>query len=205
MAKKKQLPALKDKPTREGLISEIALMPSTTAASTITRIGSMAVGELDFITLSKELDHQIDALKNGDLSRPESLLLSQAHTLDALFNNLCAHSITNMGKYLSTMETYMRLAFKAQNQCQATLRTLGEIKSPKSVAFVKQANIAQNQQVNNGKPEVMDMPHAEKSKIQQNELLEDNYGQRVDNRAKKETSRADTELETVGAINRPKE
>jgi len=50
---------------------------------------------------------------------------------------------------MGAAESYMRLALRAQNQCQATLRTLGEIKSPKNVAFVKQANIAKNQQVNN--------------------------------------------------------
>ena len=39
---------------------------------------------------------------------------------------------------------------RAQGQCRATLQTLGELKNPRQVAFVKQANIANGyQQVNN--------------------------------------------------------
>jgi len=45
----------------------------------------------------------------------------------------------------------MRLAFKAQAQCRATVETLAEMKNPHPFAFVKQANIANGpQQVNNG-------------------------------------------------------
>lgn len=47
-----------------------------------------------------------------------------------------------MGEYLNATDTYLRLALKAQAQCRATLQTLAEIKNPRPVAFVKQANIA---------------------------------------------------------------
>ena len=57
----------------------------------------------------------------------------------------------NMGDHLGATETYMRLALKAQSQCRATLESLSEIRNPRSVAFVRQANIAAgHQQVNNG-------------------------------------------------------
>ena len=53
-------------------------------------------------------------------------------------------------EYLPAAETYLRLALKAQAQCRATVEALAEIKNPRPVAFVKQANIAQGpQQVNN--------------------------------------------------------
>lgn len=43
------------------------------------------------------------------------------------------------------------MALKAQAQCRATLEALAEIKNPRPVAFVKQANISgEHQQVNNG-------------------------------------------------------
>ena len=46
---------------------------------------------------------------------------------------------------------YKRQALKAQAQCRATLEALAEIKNPRPVAFVKQANISGgHQQVNNG-------------------------------------------------------
>jgi len=44
----------------------------------------------------------------------------------------------------------MRLALRAQSQCRATLETLAVIKNPTTVAYVRQANIANGpQQVNN--------------------------------------------------------
>ena len=92
---------------------------------------------------------------------------------------------------------------KTQNQCQATLRTLGEIKAPKNVAFVKQANIAQNQQVNNNQPKDMVKPRVRKTKNQQNEVLENDDGKRLDGRTEAATERANSGLETVGAVNRP--
>ena len=44
----------------------------------------------------------------------------------------------------------MRLALKAQSQCRATIEALTNIKNPRPVAYVRQANIGQAVQVNNG-------------------------------------------------------
>ena len=53
--------------------------------------------------------------------------------------------------YPDATETHLKLAFKAQSQCRTTLETLAEIKSPRSVAFVRQANTSAGpQQLNNG-------------------------------------------------------
>lgn len=71
--------------------------------------------------------------------------------LNAIFNELARRAANNMGTYLGTTETYLRLALKAQAQSRATVEALAEMKKPHSVAFVKQANIAHGpQQVNNG-------------------------------------------------------
>src|SRR3546814_10396254 len=56
----------------------------------------------------------------------------------------------NIETHLPATEQYMRLALKAQSQARTTIETLAEVKNPKAVAFMKQANIANNQQVNNG-------------------------------------------------------
>ena len=46
---------------------------------------------------------------------------------------------------------YMRLALKAQSQCRSTIEAINEIKNPSSApTFVKQANIGNAVQVNNG-------------------------------------------------------
>ena len=42
------------------------------------------------------------------------------------------------------------MGLKAQSQCRATIEALATIKNPLNVALVNQANIANNQQVNNG-------------------------------------------------------
>ena len=201
--KKKELAAAKNQSSSDTVIAKMGLSPIVNAASTIEVIRRKSYGGLDIACLAKELKNQVAATQQGNLGRSESLLLSQAHTLDALFNTLCERAVSNMGTYLSTTETYMRLALKAQNQCQATLRTLGEIKAPKNVAFVKQANIAQNQQVNNNQPKDMVKPRVRKTKNQQNEVLENDDGKRLDGRAEAATERANSELEAVGAVNRP--
>lgn len=54
-------------------------------------------------------------------------------------------------EYLKQFQAYLGLALKAQAQCRATLEALAEIKNPRPMAFVKQANISGGpQQVNNG-------------------------------------------------------
>lgn len=53
-------------------------------------------------------------------------------------------------QYQKPMESYLRMAMKAQNQCRMTLETLTTVKNP-SVVYARQANIAHGpQQVNNG-------------------------------------------------------
>ena len=98
--------------------------------------------------LVSELSAQCEAATKGDLTRSEALLTSQAHTLDSLFHSLARRA--NGAQYLGQMEAFLRLSLKAQSQCRATIETLAEIKNPRAVAFVTQANIAHGpQQVNN--------------------------------------------------------
>jgi hypothetical protein len=79
------------------------------------------------------------------------MLSAQAHTLDAMFNTLAqkASKAMSSGNVPST-EAYLRMALKAQSQCRTTLEAPAEIKAPRAVAFIRQANIAEKQQVNNG-------------------------------------------------------
>lgn len=77
------------------------------------------------------------------------MLIAQAHTLDGLFAKLASHALTSTD--LSRFVRYMKLALRAQAQSRTTLQTLGEIKSPKQFAYVGQANIGNQVQVNNNK------------------------------------------------------
>ena len=141
-----------------------------------------------------ELRQQSAAIHADDLSRPESMLIAQAHTLDGLFAKLATQALT-VGN-LDGMERYMRLALKAQNQSRATLQTLGELKAPKQIAFVKQANIGNQVQVNNESSSAR--TRARKNKKAPNELLEVEYGERLDSRAAGSASGADQAMAALG-------
>ena len=173
-------------------MAKLLTSPSVQAALTLEQWQSPKVEINSYID---ELSTQIDKVNTGDMKRPEAMLLMQAHTLDGLFNNLAqkAHCQTHMPHY----ETFLRLAFKAQGQCRATLEALAAIKNP-PVIYAKQANISNgHQQINNGVP--APTPQAEKIKNQPNELLEAQHGSTtLDSRTTGATIGKDKAMATVG-------
>lgn len=185
-----------NKPKNDDEIAELLTRPEVRAAATM-RLWQGGLGEIN--ALIKTLSFQIDSVHNGDMKRPESLLLMQAHTLNELFSNLAERAYNQ--EVLNKFDTLLRLALKAQNQCRATLETLATIKNP-PVIYAKQANVTSGpQQINNGIP----ASHARKEpEIKPNELLEHTHGERLDTGTKTTTSGTDTELETVAAVNRGK-
>ena len=169
-------------------VAELLTRPDWRAAATIKLWGC---GEINALTTT--LAKQIDDVHNGNMKRPEAMLLMQAHTLNELFNSLAVQA--HMEKELTKFESFLRLALKAQNQCRSTLETLAAIKNP-PVIYTKQANISNgHQQINNGVPT---SSHAKEIKNQQNELLEQTYGERLDTRTKIEAIGGNSELEAVG-------
>ena len=182
------------------------LRPSLGAAIATQNVYRNAIGGelLGIGELSEELADQCTRVHGGDLKRMESMLVAQAHTLDAMFNRLTAIGMSQ--EYLKQFEVYLRLAFKAQAQARATVEALAEIKNPRPVAFVKQANVGQNIQVNNGTaaPTTGDAPR-ENIKTAQNELLEATHGEYLDARAAGTAGRGDPALATVDAIDRTKD
>lgn len=97
-----------------------------------------------------ELRELVAEVQAGSMKRPEAMLVAQAHALDALFSALSMRSLSNSSAgYLEAADRYLRLALKAQAQAVRTIEALGELKNPRPVTFVRQANVAHNQQVNN--------------------------------------------------------
>lgn len=83
------------------------------------------------------------------------------------------------------------------------METVANIKNPPHVAFVKQANIGHNQQVNNNiSPE--SAWRAGEIKNQQNQLLEEHHGERLDLGTQSQTINENKDLEAVGKVHRPK-
>jgi hypothetical protein len=169
-------------------ISRVLISPEFTAASCM-----QAWEDINrFSGLMAALDDQVKLVHDGNLKRPEAMLLSQAHTLDLLFNKLAqkAHCQSHMPHY----ESFLRLAFKAQGQCRATLETLSAIKNP-PVIFAKQANISNgHQQINNGVP----APHTEENKNHSNELLTELPNATLDTGRTSEAICVNSDLEAVG-------
>ncbi len=105
----------------------------------------------------------------------------------------------NMTTYPETADVFLKLALRAQSQCKATLEALHNIKQPRQVAYVKQANIAAgDQHINNG-----EVVTAEKNVNPPNELLEHEDAERLDFGAAATPGRADKDMETVGVVNWP--
>ncbi|MCS5710436.1 hypothetical protein [Candidatus Berkiella aquae] len=161
------------------------------------------LGSLDFMGAINRLVEEGKRIQDGNLVHVERMLLIQAQTLDAMFNNLACRATTT--NFVEPMEALLRVALKAQSQCRATLETLANIKNPPHIAFVKQANIGHNQQVNNNvKPEPKPVSRAKKIKNQQNQLLEENHGKRLDISSKGKAIKANKKLASLGKINRTK-
>lgn len=150
----------------------------------------------EFIDVFRE---RIRGVVQGEMAYPEAMLASQATTLNALFISLAHRAGRNMGVNMEAAERYMRLALKAQSQSRTTIEAIAEIKNPRQVAFVRQANIAAgNQQVNNG----VAPARAEESQTKPNKLLEIEDGQWVEARPAGKAGAGNSSLEAVEEVHR---
>jgi len=184
--------------TKAQVMAKAALRPSITAAVTLHDVHGQDFPELSLSSLIQELVDQAKTVSAGNMARMEAMLTAQAHTLDALFNKLTRCGLKNIGHYPEAVDRYMRLALRTQAQARATVETLHEMKHPKPVAFVQQANIAHGpQQVNNGQA-----TRTEENSNRPNELMEQTHGERLDGYTPGAATAADTGLEAVGAVHR---
>ena len=164
--------------------------PEVTSARTLQTIE----GNLELQALVDTLTEQTRAVADGELNRAEQMLAAQAHTLDAVFNHLARRALTS--EYMEYLDTYMKLALRAQAQCRATWESVAAVKNPPAV-YAKQANIAQgHQQVNYGVQETAQRPVENQSS--RTKLLEKTNGERLDFGASGTAGKIDTPLETVG-------
>jgi hypothetical protein len=177
-------------------------------ARTITRpeVGSAVVieawsqGTHDVNALANELKAQVDAINAGQMGRAEGLLISQAHTLDAIFVNLMRRAMKQTS--MPHWDAYMRMGMKAQSQCRATLQALADLKNPP--VFAKQANIANGpQQINNGVA-VGPASHAKENQTGSIELLEVSDGERLDTGAQSPASGINSRVAPLAKLDRAK-
>jgi hypothetical protein len=151
--------------------------------------------EVDVVAVHHAMVAVATNAKDGYLGDAETILMAEAVSLNAMFANLAR--LAHATQLVDQFDRYLRLAFKAQNQCRATLETLAMMKNPP--VFAKQANItAGPQQVNNGviNPGVA---RAGISESAPNKLLEA-HGDRLDDLAAGSAGKGDSTMEAVGAI-----
>ena len=187
---------------RERAIARTLLRPSVTGAVTIHRaMRRLAEGEPDFTLtgLIDELSAQCAEASKGNLARPEAMLMTQSHTLDALFHDLTQLAYNNLNQF-DVAERLFRLAFRAQGQSRANIEALGALKNPPMV-FAKQANVTSGpQQVNNSHFQNSTRARARENDLNVSELLEQTSGEWLETGEAGSAGRRDKELETVGTL-----
>jgi len=152
---------------------------------------------LDTQELLKVLRVTAEMVNDGNLARVEWMLHSQATALQSLFARLVERGMKS--DLLPHFESFMRLALRAQAQSTRTLEVLATVKNPP--VFAKQANIAQQQQVNNG-PAVPAVTRARNPAPAQSKLLETLPDERLEFGTQGAASGADSQLATVGTVKR---
>lgn len=193
-------------PTPEQALREVARLitaPEFAAARVIRaaeRTGGYG-GQLGTPELVGCLRALAGNVNGGDLGQAEAMLFNQAAALQSLFSRLVERGMK--ADLLPHFEAYMRLALRAQAQSTRTLEVLATVKNP-PVVFAKQANIAQQQQVNNG-PAVPAVTRARNPAPAQSKLLEPLPDERLEFGTQGAASGADSQLETLETVHRPQD
>jgi len=185
---KRVLEVVAEKGNQDAALAKVYSTPSLNAAS--LQLTFNPNSELNLMACMEEMKEQFAAINKGDTRRIESMLIGQAHSLQAMFtfyaNKMAA------AEYLSSLKVYSAIALKTQNQCRQTLSALAEIKKPKRTTFVK--NQATNQQINmNGKGEIPE----KNTPILSNELLSEAHHATMDNIGTTTATGANKELATL--------
>lgn len=178
----------------EQALADLAVNPSVNAAIVVQGFGKGCIGKLEIGETLEAVMETVSKVRKGNMAGPEAILVAQASALNSIFTELARRAGANMGEYIGAMESYLRLALKAQAQCRATIETLADMKNPPLV-IARQANISNGpQQVNNGQP-----PRVVDSATSPNELLEQPDGPRLDAGTTNAAIARDPAMVAVGA------
>ena len=194
--KKKNAPAKQDKQTESVRYAKISLSASTMSAVLSADFSKSMFPDVELADSISALGEKITTIQNGDMQPIEAMLIGQAQALQTMFVSLGRQAVTKTG--LQQYTAFMNLALKAQSQSRATIQALIELKYPKQATFVKQANIANGNQLVNNVTSTHAHAHAKENGNQPNELLEVNNGsENMDARTVQTTSRACKTMATV--------
>ena len=174
--------------TKSKVAATIACEPTFKAALTAQLYAPAPGQELDTVAMHSKTAELAYYAKNEGLGEIEVMMAAQIYALDSIFHYTAGRAKANMGQYPHAADMYMRLALKAQTQCRSTAETLSAIKNPR--AYIRQTNIAQNQQVNN----------SGNFSDQANELLSEQKHETLDFGGKSASGRTNSALAALEAI-----
>jgi len=194
-----------DKRTRAEFVADELLRGGGVSNALLIKHFHLICAELDLDACVRTLKATAKQVTDGDNSDLEGMLSAQAMALNSVFTNLARRA--NDTNHMQQLETFMRLALKAQNQCRATIDTLAQIKHPRQTVFARQANIANgHQQVNNTLNQGTEQQplSLKNSEIAQNKLLshEQEKGERLDSGKAGAASGDHQAMATLGKVNR---
>ena len=106
-----------------------AVDPSFTNAAAVAAFWAGDAETIDAQAAYDAIHAQVQAVRNGALASVEATLVAQAIALNGVFVDLARRGQASLGKLGQGAERLLRLAFKAQNQCRATLYTLANVAS----------------------------------------------------------------------------
>ena len=175
--------------TKAKVAATIACEPTFKAALTAQLYAPALGQELDTVAMHSKTAELAYYAKNEGLGEIEVMMAAQIFALDSIFHYTAGRAKANMGQHPHAAEMYMRLALKAQTQCRSTAETLSAIKNPR--AYIRQTNIAQNQQINN----------SENFTDQTTELLSEQNHATLDFGGKSASGRTNSTLAALEAIN----
>jgi hypothetical protein len=147
--------------------ADIATNAPANAAVVLSAFGAL-FGPQEMVSLMEAVEVLVAKVQNGDMSVVEQMLLSQSVALQGVFTSLTFRAATQTNPRL--LQAQLGLALRAQSQARATLEALIQLKQPASPTYIAQANIAAQQQVNNGLTIAASAP--DQPGFDQNELLE---------------------------------
>ncbi|MEJ8855813.1 hypothetical protein WKW79_14615 [Variovorax robiniae] len=184
-------------------LGRASIKPAVNAAVAMQPYQGFLGEDVNLMATIEAIRSSTDRIKGGDLSDLEAMLTGQAVALQTIFTSLARRAQAQT--YQRNLEAFLGLALKAQAQSRATISALVDLKYPRQVAFVKQANISNGpQQVNNGATAaVFDQSaqaraHGRESQLPEIKELEVSDGQWLDTGTKGTTGRTDPHLEAVG-------
>ena len=181
--------------------AKLAIGATIPNASTALDYSISLFPDINLNECAKQMNSEIRDVNGGNLDSLEGMLAAQAIALNAIFNNFAKRAAH--ADMMPKLEAYMRMALKAQSQCRTTVEAIAEIKYPKTATFIRQANIAGQQQVNNNAADTQTNTRR-RARTQNitptNEVLTEAPYATLDARGTSATIGINPQLEAVGAV-----